>query len=1518
MGRGESVRIRRHISQGFGHSALFAVEQLEKRLALSASVLSFHNDIASSGVNASETQLAPSNVKVGSFGKLFTTPLDGQVYAQPLVDPAITIASGVNTTAGSAGTHDVVFVGTEHDTLYAIDSTISGGAVLWKRSFTSLAAGYVGSTPGTNINNTLGASVIQSVPQADIISGDISTEVGITGTPVIDSSTGTIYVLVKTRETIGGVSHYVQRLHAISIADGTDKSQPFVIGNTTGTNTNTTPIYVYGTGDGNVTDPYNATGKKVVQFNALRENHRGAINLVGSSLYVQWASHGDNGPYHGWVVKWNIANIATTGFQLAGVLNTSPNNGLSGIWGGGGKLSFEADGSAFYFETGNGSGGNPVLGANKLPTNANYNEALVKVIADAASTPTSQNPNGWGLKVADFFTPYNVLALDNADQDFGSGSPIVLPDSAGIPGHPHLLLASGKEGKIYLVDRDNMGQFDPNNDHVINAVPDGSGHNTPPVQLGGSLSTPAYYNGKIYWVSGYSSTANSYTINTNGTLTKTSSSAVGSFGYLPGSPSISANGTTGGIVWVADRNANQLHAYDASTFATELWNSGQKAGGADNLGAVVKFAVPTVANGEVYVGTSNSLVVYGLTPPATSVPNAPVLSGTPLSGSSVSLSWTDSTTSPNVATGYSIEQLIGGTYQPITTASSGSTTIAIGGLAPLTSYSFRIRGFNGLGNSLYSNIVQLTTTNQVASIDFSGGFAGSTPKLTFNGSAAILGTRAELTNGGGGEAGSFFSATPVDITKFSTTFTFQLTNPSADGMTFTIQGNGPTALGVGGGGLGYNTIARSVAIKFDLYNNAGEGINSTGIYLNGATPYTPSVDLTPSGIDLHSGDIFTTTMSYDGTTLALFITDTQTNQTFSQNFAVNIPVATGASAYVGFTAGTGGLAATQDILSWQFSPNAPQSPAAPTGLGGIPATATSVNLLWTNNATNQTGFLLDRATDAGFTLNLVTQTLPATPSSFTDTFTGLAPGGTFYYRVRATNTAGSSANSNATSVTIPLAPAKPDSATVTSVSTNEIDLTWNDNAGRTADGYRILRATNHGTFSVYATLPAINGPGTTPTPYAWNDTGLQAGTFYDYHIQAFNSSGNNDFTGTGTTTLTTAPTALTAPGSTTPGAGSVALSWIAPTGAVGYNIYRGTATGGESLLTSGITLTTYTDNSALPGTKYFYTVTAINGNVAPLAFESAPSNEATATPLAASIAGRFVFYNNSLYDGNDPSANAATDSGAIAPDKSALLPGQTSTVANYTNYFKGINGIMIDVSGLPAAGVTAADFTFAAGNSTTPGSWAAVPAPASTTLFRGQGTGGSDRIELIWPDNSIQNTWLQVTLNANSRTGLATADTFYFGNLVGDTFNSPTNVIVTTSDIATVKFNIATAATITSNCDFGKDGAVTLTDLAIAKFNTTHSLAFPFSPALPPVPAAAPAKAVATSSAATFVPNVPAKPSVQASPFSVARLGFQPPSVRTSFSAGTGGALQPITLFNTTQVSDLLSAVPSLLLKSTQ
>jgi hypothetical protein len=266
----------------------------------------------------------------------------------------------------------------------------------------------------------------------------------------------------------------------------------------------------------------------------------------------------------------------------------------------------------------------------------------------------------------------------------------------------------------------------------------------------------------------------------------------------------------------------------------------------------------------------------------------------------------------------------------------GSTTNSSGGGG----------GGASLGGAIYNTgaltLINCTlTANQAV-----GGQGGATSKLTLNGTAALNGTKLELTNGATNQAGSAFSTSPVDVTKFTSQFPFQITagTSTADGITFTIQGVGPTALGPGGGGLGYGPdhtggtggIAASVALKFDLYNNQGEGVDSTGLYINGAAPTNVgSIDLTSSGLDLHSGDVFQVNLSYDGTTLTEVIKDTVTGKSATETYTINIPgTVGGTTAYVGFTGGTGELVATQDILTWTFSPNASVSPNAPSGLGG--------------------------------------------------------------------------------------------------------------------------------------------------------------------------------------------------------------------------------------------------------------------------------------------------------------------------------------------------------------------------------------------------------------------------------------------------------------------------------------------------------------------------------------------------------------------------------------------------------
>jgi Malectin domain/Legume lectin domain/Fibronectin type III domain len=306
-------------------------------------------------------------------------------------------------------------------------------------------------------------------------------------------------------------------------------------------------------------------------------------------------------------------------------------------------------------------------------------------------------------------------------------------------------------------------------------------------------------------------------------------------------------------------------------------------------------------------------------------------------------------------------------------------------------------------------------------LDFASGFAGSSGVLTYNGSATIHGTSAQLTDGGKYEAGSVFSTNAVDVSRFSNQFTFQLTNANADGFTFTIQGNGPTALGPAGGGLGYGPdtpghppgIPSSLAVKFDLYNNAGEGTDSTGEYTDGASPTVPAIDLSNSGIDLHSGEVFQVTMTYDGTTLDVTITDTSTQASTTQSYAVNIPQVIGSdTGYVGFTGGTGAQTAVQDILTWSYTP----PPAAPTSLTATRITTTEVDLHWKNVATDATGIEILRQLGNN-SPQVVATSLPPTTNSYS--ITGLLPGSPYTFEVVAIDSSGPSGTARLSVDTLP-------------------------------------------------------------------------------------------------------------------------------------------------------------------------------------------------------------------------------------------------------------------------------------------------------------------------------------------------------------------------------------------------------------------------------------------------------------------------------------------------------------------
>ncbi|HZQ71164.1 MAG TPA: hypothetical protein VFA68_21745 [Terriglobales bacterium] len=503
------------------------------------SVTTYHNDNSRTGQNTGETMLTPANVNVNQFGKLFTQAVDGYVYAQPLYVPNVNIAG--------KGLHNVVYVATEHDSVYAFDAdtnTGSNASPLWQVSF---------------INPSNGITTVSS---SDVSCSDLVPEIGITSTPVIDLSSGTMYVVAKTKER----GKFFQRLHALDIGSGAEKfGGPITL---TGA--------VRGNGDGSVNG--------VVHYNSLRQHQRAALLLQNGNLYISSAAHCDVGPYHGWILVYNASTLAATA-----VYNSSPNGGLAGFWASGGGPAADAS-SNLFFATGNGTF-DPGLGQD-------FGDSVLKLAP----------PSNKRLKVADFFTPYNQDALNQSDADLGSGGVTLLPDQTGA--HPHLLVQSGKEGTIYLIDRDKMGHFNPNNNNqIVQSLDD---------IIGGMWSTPAWWNNNVYFGGSYDF-LRAFSFNPSTELLSSNSiSSSPTFFNFPGPvPSISANGASNAILWAiqtegyANGTSEILHAYNASNLGSELYNSSQNAG-RDDAGGAVKFAVPTIANGKVYVGAVQKLDVYGL------------------------------------------------------------------------------------------------------------------------------------------------------------------------------------------------------------------------------------------------------------------------------------------------------------------------------------------------------------------------------------------------------------------------------------------------------------------------------------------------------------------------------------------------------------------------------------------------------------------------------------------------------------------------------------------------------------------------------------------------------------------------------------------------------------------------------------------------------------------------------------------------------------------------------------------
>jgi hypothetical protein len=502
-------------------------------MARGVDVVTYKNDLNRSGQNLAESMLTLANVASPTFGLLRVLPVDGRVDAQPLYLSALSAAGG---------TFNTVFVATEHDSVYAFDS--DSGAILWHVSLLG-----TGETP----SDTRGCN-------------QVTPEIGITSTPVIDRGAGAHGTIFVVAMSIDGSSTYHQRLHALDVATGAE-----LLG-----------------GPVEISASYPTSGAAASSFDAKSYEERAALLLLNGTIYTSWTSHCDIAPYGGWIISY-----AENSLVRNGALNIAANSSAGpAIWMAGGGPAVDTLGN-IYLLSANGAF-ETTLNAQGFPSGQDFGNSFLKL-----------SNAGAGLSVLDYFTMSNEVAESNADQDLGSGGALLLPDMTDSTNTVrHLMVGAGKDGNIYVVDRDSMGKFNSSgnkNYQTLNgALP------------GGIWSTPAYFNGTIYY-GDVSGTLKAFSISGAKLATAPQSQSAAQFVYPGTAPSVSANGAANGIVWAHENTAPAvLHAYDAANLAHELYNSNQAAANRDQFGTGNKYITPTVADGKVFVGTSNSVAVFGL------------------------------------------------------------------------------------------------------------------------------------------------------------------------------------------------------------------------------------------------------------------------------------------------------------------------------------------------------------------------------------------------------------------------------------------------------------------------------------------------------------------------------------------------------------------------------------------------------------------------------------------------------------------------------------------------------------------------------------------------------------------------------------------------------------------------------------------------------------------------------------------------------------------------------------------
>src|ERR1700730_10425169 len=499
-------------------------------------VVTYKNDAARTGQNLTESVLTLTNVNAASFGQLRFLATDGKVDAEPLYLSGLSVQGAM---------HNVVFVATENDSVYAFDA--DSGTVLW------------------HVSVLAGGETVDDLPAYGC--GQVVPTIGITATPVIDRSAGPhgiIYIVAMSKATAS--SSYHQRLHALDVTTGAEALN----------------------GPVDIAASYPVLGGTTT-FDPAQYEERAALLLSRGVIYTSWTSHCDGQPYTGWVIAYSQSTLARTA-----VLNVAPNSGGAGpaIWMSGGGPAADSAGNV-YLLTANGVF-ETALDSNGFPNQGDYGNSFLKL-----------STAGGALTVADYFTLYNEVSESNADQDLGSGGILLLPDLTDSAGAVrHLAVGAGKDGNLYVVSRDSLGKFSSSGNNIWQQL---SG-----VLGGGIYSTPAYFNGALYY-GPVGAALTAFTVKNAQLSSAPSSTTANTFAYPGTSPAVSANGTSDGIIWAHENSAPAvLHAYDASNLGRELYNSSQASGGRDQFGAGNKFITPMIADGKVFVGTQGGVAVFGL------------------------------------------------------------------------------------------------------------------------------------------------------------------------------------------------------------------------------------------------------------------------------------------------------------------------------------------------------------------------------------------------------------------------------------------------------------------------------------------------------------------------------------------------------------------------------------------------------------------------------------------------------------------------------------------------------------------------------------------------------------------------------------------------------------------------------------------------------------------------------------------------------------------------------------------